>query len=76
MGRLPIIQARIAALESLTKDQGKQIEKLNSQQERAYNQVQEIASKAVAGASERPQNITLKTLESDKKKLRPHMPDL
>jgi len=65
-GEKNVLKTKITALESLTKDQGKQIEKLNNQQEKAYKQVQEIAGKAVAGATERPQNITVRTAENDK----------
>ena len=66
-GEKNVLQAKITALESLVKDQAKQIDKLNSQQEKAYRQVQDIASKAVAGATDRPQNITVKTAEIDTK---------
>jgi len=58
-----VFEAKISALESLVKDQAKQIEKLSNQQEKAYQQVQDIAAKAVTGASERPQAITVKTVE-------------
>ena len=34
-GEKNVLKAKIEALESLTKDQGKQIEKLNNQQEKA-----------------------------------------
>ncbi len=64
-GEKNVLQTKISALESLVKDQTKQIDKLTLQQEKAYQQVQDIAGKAVAGAAERPQNITLKTAESE-----------
>ena len=64
-GEQKVLEAKIAALESLVKDQSGQIEKLNNQQEKAYQQVQDIASKAVAGAAERPQAITVKMTERD-----------
>lgn len=60
-----VLETKISALESLVSDQAKQIEKLNTQQEKAYQQVQDIAAKAVTGAAERPQNITVKTVERD-----------
>ncbi len=66
-GEQKVLEAKISALESLTKDQSKQIEKLNSQQEKAYQQVQDIAARAVAGASERPQSITVKAVEREAK---------
>ncbi|NOQ46650.1 MAG: hypothetical protein GQ559_08275 [Desulfobulbaceae bacterium] len=65
-GEKNVLETRIIALESLVKDQAKQIDKLNNQQEKAYKQVQDIASKAVAGSADRPQNITVKTVETDK----------
>ncbi len=65
-GEKNVHEARIHALESLVKDQVKQIDKLNSQQEKAYEQVQDIASKAVEGSADRPQNITVKTVDTDK----------
>ena len=65
-GEKNVLETRIIALESLVKDQAKQIDKLNTQQEKAYKQVQDIASKAVAGSADRPQNITVKTMETDK----------
>jgi hypothetical protein len=64
-GEQKVLEAKIAALESLVKDQAGQIEKLNNQQEKAYQQVQDIASKAVTGAAERPQAITVKMTERD-----------
>ncbi len=65
-GEKNVLETRIIALESLVKDQAKQIDKLNNQQEKAYKQVQDIASKAVAGSTDRPQNITVKTTETGK----------
>ena len=65
-GEKNVFETRIISLESLVKDQAKQIDKLNTQQEKAYKQVQDIASKAVAGSAERPQNITVKTAETNK----------
>ncbi len=65
-GEKNVHEARIHALESLVKDQVKQLDKLNSQQEKAYKQVQDIASKAVAGSADRPQNITVKAVDPDK----------
>jgi len=62
-GEQKVLEAKIDALEFQVKDQAKQIDKLNSQQEKAYQQVQDIASRAVAGAAERPQSITVKTTE-------------
>lgn len=64
--KLKVLEAKISALESLVKDQAKQIEKLNNQQEKAYQQVQDIAAKAaVKGVTGRPQAITVKTAERD-----------
>jgi len=65
-GEKNVFETKNIALESLVKDQVKQIDKLNNQQEKAYNQVQDIASKAVAGSADRPQNITVKTMETGK----------
>ena len=64
-GEKNVLQTKITALESLVKDQTKQIEKLTRQQEKAYQQVQDIAGKAVAGAAERPRNITIKPAEAE-----------
>lgn len=64
-GERNVLQTKITSLESLVKDQTKQIDKLIMQQEKAYQQVQDIAGKAVAGATERPQNITFKTAEAE-----------
>ncbi|NOR25973.1 MAG: hypothetical protein GQ542_16610 [Desulforhopalus sp.] len=66
-GEQKVLETKNSGLESLVSDQAKQIEKLNSQQEKAYLQVQDIASKAVSGAAERPQAITVKTVERDGK---------
>ena len=65
-GEKNVLEAKIASLESLVKDQAKQIDKLNIQQEKAYTQVQDIASKAVAGSADRPQSITVQTAETGK----------
>ena len=64
-GEQRVLETKISALESLVSDQARQIEKLNNQQEKAYQQVQDIAAKAVTGAAERPQAITVKTVERD-----------
>ena len=64
-GDQKVLETKISAFESLVSDQARQIEKLNNQQEKAYQQVQDIASKAVIGAAERPQAITVKTVERD-----------
>lgn len=60
-GDINVLTAKIAAYEALVKEQAKQIEKLNLQQEKAYEKVQDIANKAVSGAAERLQNITVRT---------------
>jgi len=60
-GEINVLTAKISAFETLVKEQIKQIEKLNQQQEKAYEKVQDIANKAVAGAAERLQNITVRT---------------
>ncbi len=60
-GEINVLTAKISAFETLFKEQNKQIEKLNLQQEKAYEKVQDIANKAVTGAAERLQNITVKT---------------
>ena len=65
-GEKNVLETKIISLESLVKDQAKQIDKLNIQQEKAYTQVQDIASKAVAGSADRPQNITVQTAETGK----------
>ncbi len=66
-GEHNVLEAKISALESLVQDQTKQIEKLTNQHEKAYQQVQDIASKAVVGAAERPQSITVKAIEGERK---------
>ena len=60
-GEINVLTAKISALEAIVKEQVKQIEKLNQQQEKAYEKVQDIANKAVSGAAERLQNITVRT---------------
>jgi len=60
-GEINVLSAKISAFETLVKEQTKQIEKLNLQQEKAYEKVQDIANKAVSGAAERLQNITVRT---------------
>lgn len=60
-GEINVLTAEISAFETLVKEQIKQIEKLNQQQEKAYEKVQDIANKAVAGAAESLQNITVRT---------------
>lgn len=64
-GDIKVLEAKISALDSLVKDQAKQIEKLNNQQEKAYQQVQDIAERAVTGAAERPHSITVKTTDRE-----------
>ncbi len=64
-GEKNVLETRIVSLESLAKDQAKQIDKLNIQQEKAYKQVQDIASKAVAGSVDRPRNITVQAPKTD-----------
>lgn len=61
-GEINVLTAKISAFETLVKEQTKQIEKLNLQQEKAYEKVQDIANKAVSGAAERLQNITVRTM--------------
>jgi hypothetical protein len=61
-GEINVLAAKISAFETLVKEQTKQIEKLNLQQEKAYEKVQDIANKAVSGAAERLQNITVRTM--------------
>ncbi len=60
-GEKNVLTAKLAAFETLIKEQARQIEKLNSQQEKAYEKVQDIANKTVSGAAERLQNITVRT---------------
>lgn len=50
-GQVHVLESRIESLTQLVASQVKQIEALTSQQERAYEKVQDIASKAVAGAT-------------------------
>ncbi len=52
-GERDVLNGRIEALESLTKNQEQTIQALTAQQEKAYEKVQDIASKAVASAGER-----------------------
>jgi hypothetical protein len=49
-GQTHVLESRIESLTNLVAGQVKQIETLTKQQERAYEKVQDIASKAVAGA--------------------------
>jgi hypothetical protein len=60
-GESNVLAAKISAYETLIKEQAKQIDKLNLQQDKAYEKIQDIANKAVSGASERLQNITVRT---------------
>jgi hypothetical protein len=64
-GELRVLEAKITSLEATVKDQVKQIDKLGSQQEKAYQQVQNIAEKAVAGAAERSRSVQVRTSEKD-----------
>lgn len=50
-GKVQVLESRIASLTDLVPWQVKQIDALTGQQERAYEKVQDIASKAVAGAT-------------------------
>jgi hypothetical protein len=50
-GESNVLQAKIASLETLVKDQSTQLTKLNEQVEKSYSQVQAIAVKAVEGSS-------------------------
>lgn len=60
-GENNVLTTKISALETLVKEQTKQIEKLNQQLEKAYEKVQDIANKAVSGAAERLHNMTVKS---------------
>jgi len=66
-GEINLFKSKVESLEKIVADQSKQIEKLESQQEKAYAQVQDIANKAVSGASDRPQNLTIQSQESKSK---------
>jgi hypothetical protein len=50
-GERNVLQARIASLEALVKDQSVQLAKMNEQVEKSYTQVQAIAVKAVEGTA-------------------------
>ena len=50
-GEINVLQAKIASLETLIKDQSTQLAKLNEQVEKSYSQVQAIAVKAVEGSA-------------------------
>ena len=50
-GENRVLTTRIESLEKTIKEQATQITKLTQHQEKAYGQVQEIAIKAVEGAS-------------------------
>ena len=65
-GERNVLAAKIFAFETLIAEQIKQIDKLNLQQEKAYEKVQDIANKAVSGASERLQNMTVRAATTDK----------
>ncbi len=60
-GECNVLNSKITTLEVLTSEQARQIVKLENTQEKAYQQVQDIANKAVSGASERPQNLTIQS---------------
>jgi hypothetical protein len=65
VGEINVLNAKIAAFEATVKDQAKQIEKLAQSQEKAYDKVQSIANKAVEGAAERLNNITVKVPKTE-----------
>ena len=65
-GEKNVYEAKIAALELQVKDQARLIDKLSTQQEKAYDKIQDIANKAVSSASERPNNITIANTKQDK----------
>ena len=50
-GERNVLQAKIASLETVVKDQSIQLAKLNEQVEKSYSQVQAIAVKAVEGSA-------------------------
>lgn len=50
-GERNVLQARIESLESIIREQQERLERLAQQSEKAYGQVQDIAVKAVEGAS-------------------------
>lgn len=52
-GERNVYKTKISALESQVKDQSKQLEKLSLQQEKAYEQVKDIANRAVSSAGEK-----------------------
>ena len=64
-GEINVLKTKLMAFDTLAKEQTKQIDKLNSQQENAYEKIQDIANKAVSGAAERLQNVAVRTV-SDK----------
>ena len=50
-GQIHVLEGRIESLTDRVASQARQIEALTGQQEKAYEKVQDIASKAVAGAT-------------------------
>jgi hypothetical protein len=56
-GERNVLQARIASLEALVKDQSVQLAKMNEQVEKSYTQVQAIAVKAVEGTAAKVTSI-------------------
>jgi hypothetical protein len=51
IGERNVLTTRIESLEKTVKEQNEQISKLSQQQEKAYQQVQEIAVKTIEGSS-------------------------
>jgi len=64
-GQRNVLESRIDSLQSTVKEQATQIAKLSNQTEKAYSQVQDIASKAIEGGSKQPVvNVQPSTVES------------
>lgn len=65
-GERNVLMAKIEAYDKSVKEQSLQIAKLQQMQEKAYEKVQDIATKAVSGASDRFNQIYNKQNSSDK----------
>lgn len=64
-GEKRVLESKVASMEQQVESLQGQIDNLLKKQEKAYEQVQNIANRAVSGASERPQNITVKSAKNN-----------
>lgn len=66
-GEKNVFVAKISSLDATVKEYVKTIDKLSIQHEQAYQKIQDIANKAIAGASERPMHFSVKSNMHDEK---------